>query len=107
QWNVYATSASHTALERFRRTKDWAVADLGPVALSRPVLIAEWGVRVAEIPDQAAWIATVPPAIAWLNAERGPLIARTNYFNSGWGTLRPKATGLAALRSAYARPPYS
>ncbi|MBQ1053015.1 hypothetical protein KBX50_31765 [Micromonospora sp. C51] len=106
QWNVYATSASHTALERFRRTKDWAVADLGPVALSRPVLIAEWGVRVIEIPDQAAWIATVPPAIARLNAERGPLIARTNYFNSGWGTLSPKATGLAALRAAYARPPY-
>ncbi|MGC5052875.1 hypothetical protein ACLQ2S_15640 [Micromonospora sp. DT48] len=106
QWNVYATSAGHTALERFRRTKDWAVADLGPVALSRPVLIAEWGVRVVEIPDQAAWIATVPAAIARLNAERGPFIARTNYFNSGWGTLSPKAAGLAALRAAYARPPY-
>ncbi|TCB96505.1 hypothetical protein E0H26_15275 [Micromonospora zingiberis] len=106
QWNVYATSPSHTALDRFRRTKDWAVADLGPVALSRPILVAEWGVRVAEIPDQAAWIATVPPAIARLNAERGPYFARTNYFNSGWGTLSPKATGLAALRAAYARPPY-
>ncbi|MFV2101289.1 hypothetical protein [Micromonospora sp. LOL_024] len=106
QWNVYATSPGHTALDRFRRTKDWAVADLGPVALSRPVLIAEWGVRVAEIPDQAGWIATVPPAIARLNAERGPFIARTNYFNSGWGTLSPKATGLAALRAAYARSPY-
>ena len=106
QWNVYATSASDTALARFRRTKDWAVADLGPVALSRPVIVAEWGVRVAEIPDQAAWIATVPPAIARLNAERGPFFARTNYFNSGWGTLSPKAAGLAALRSAYARPPY-
>ncbi|MEU8085629.1 hypothetical protein AB0B57_18655 [Micromonospora sp. NPDC049101] len=107
QWNVYGTNASHTALARFRRTKDWAVADLGPVALSRRVLIAEWGVRVAEIPNQAAWIATVPAAIAQLNAEGGPPIARTNYFNSGWGTLTPKATGLAALRSAYATPPYA
>ncbi|MFC0504061.1 hypothetical protein [Micromonospora costi] len=106
QWNVYATSASHTALDRFRRTKDWAVADLGPVALSRPVIIAEWGVRVAEIPNQAAWIATVPAAIAALNAERGPRIVRTNYFNSGWGTLSPKATGLSALKSAYATRPY-
>ncbi|GAB3942749.1 hypothetical protein GCM10027614_30330 [Micromonospora vulcania] len=43
QWNVYATNAGDTALSRFRRTKDWAVADLGPVGLSRPVLIAEWG----------------------------------------------------------------
>ncbi|MGC4815140.1 hypothetical protein ACLQ29_31890 [Micromonospora sp. DT228] len=107
QWNVYGTNASHTALARFRRTKDWAVADLGPVALSRPVLVAEWGVRVAEIPNQAAWIATVPAAIAQLNAERGPLFAQTNYFNSGWGTLVPKETGLAALRSAYSTPPYA
>ncbi|MGN9775387.1 hypothetical protein ACTMS0_06370 [Micromonospora sp. H33] len=106
QWNVYATNATHTALARFRRTKDWAVADLGPVALSRPVLIAEWGVRAAEIPDQAGWIATVPAAIAALNAERGPRIVRTNYFNSGWGTLSPKATGLAALKTAYAKRPY-
>lgn len=106
QWNVYATSASDTALARFRRTKDWAVADLGPVALSRRVIVAEWGARVAEIPDQAAWIATVPAAIARLNAERGPFFARTNYFNSGWGTLSPKAPGLAALRAAYAQPPY-
>ncbi|MEH0937184.1 hypothetical protein [Micromonospora psammae] len=106
QWNVYATDPSHTALARFRRTKDWAVADLGPVALSRPVLIAEWGVRVAEFPDQAAWIATVPSAIAQLNAERGPRIVRTNYFNSSWGTLSPKAAGLAALRAAYATRPY-
>ncbi|MBY8873791.1 hypothetical protein K7640_18340 [Micromonospora sp. PLK6-60] len=105
-WNVYATSPGDTALARFRRTKDWAVADLGPVALSRPVLIGEWGVRVAEFPDQAAWIATVPPAIAQLNAAGRPRIARTNYFNSGWGTLSPKATGLAALRAAYATPPY-
>ncbi|NJP32889.1 hypothetical protein [Micromonospora thermarum] len=106
QWNVYATDPTHTALARFRRTKDWAVADLGPVALSRPVLIAEWGVRAAEIPDQAAWIRTVPAAIATLNAERGPRIVRTNYFNSGWGTLSPKATGLAALKAAYATRPY-
>ncbi|MFF5171788.1 hypothetical protein ACFY3U_04030 [Micromonospora sp. NPDC000089] len=106
QWNVYATDPSHTALARFRRTKDWAVADLGPVALSRPVIVAEWGVRVAEFPDQAAWIATVPPVIAQLNAERGPRFVRTNYFNSGWGTLTPKAAGLAALRSAYTTRPY-
>ncbi|MGB2567923.1 hypothetical protein ACPFP2_05655 [Micromonospora citrea] len=106
QWNVYAIDPGHTALGRFRRTKDWAVADLGPVALSRPVIVAEWGVRVAEFPDQAAWIATVPPAIARLNAERGPRIVRTNYFNSGWGTLSPKAIGLAALRAAYGTRPY-
>lgn len=106
QWNVYATAPEHTALARFRRTRDWAVADLGPVALSRPVIIAEWGVRVAEIPDQAKWIGTVPAAIAALNAERGPRIVRTNYFNSGWGTLAPKAAGLAALRAAYATRPY-
>ncbi|MFJ6199324.1 hypothetical protein [Micromonospora sp. NPDC092111] len=106
QWNVYATDPADTALGRFRRTRDWAVADLGPVALSRPVIVAEWGVRVAEFPDQAAWIATVPPAIAQLNAERGPRIVRTNYFNSGWGTLSPKATGLAALRAAYRTRPY-
>jgi hypothetical protein len=105
-WNVYATHPGHTALARFRRTKDWAVADLGPVALSRPALIAEWGVRVAEIPDQAAWIATVPAAVAQLNREGGPRIARTNYFNSGWGTLSPKAPGLAALAAAYATHPY-
>ncbi|MFI7488595.1 hypothetical protein ACIBXA_09445 [Micromonospora echinaurantiaca] len=106
QWNVYATAPEHTALARFRRTRDWAVADLGPDALSRPVIVAEWGVRVAEIPDQAKWIATVPAAIAALNAERGPRIVRTNYFNSGWGTLSPKAAGLAALRAAYATRPY-
>ncbi|MFJ6154150.1 hypothetical protein [Micromonospora profundi] len=106
QWNAYATAPGQTALARFRRTRDWAVADLGPVALSRPVIIAEYGVRVAEIPDQAAWIATVPAAIAQLNAERGPRIVRTNYFNSGWGTLSPKAAGLAALREAYAKRPY-
>ena len=106
QWNAYATNATHTALARFRRTKDWAVADLGPVALSRLVLIAEWGVRSAEIPDQAGWIATVPAAMAQLNAERGPPIVRTNYFNSGWGTLSPKAAGLAALRTAYTTRPY-
>ncbi|MET8233028.1 hypothetical protein ABZS77_20395 [Micromonospora sp. NPDC005298] len=106
QWNVYATAAGQTALSRFRRTKDWAVADLGPVALSRPAIIAEWGVRSAEIPDQPAWIATVPAAIAQLNAERGPRIVRTNYFNSGWGTLSPKSAGLAALRTAYATRPY-
>ncbi|MFI6227348.1 hypothetical protein ACIBCR_08515 [Micromonospora echinospora] len=107
QWNVYATDPSHTALARFRRTKDWAVADLGPVALSRPVLIAEWGVRKAEFPDQAAWIATVPEAIRRLNREGGPRITRTNYFNSSWGTLIPKDTGLAALRAAYATRPYA
>ncbi|RLP87693.1 hypothetical protein EAD89_18535 [Micromonospora sp. BL4] len=106
QWNAYATNANDTALSRFRRTKDWAVADLGPVALSRPVIIAEWGVRSAEIPNQPAWIATVPAAVAKLNAERGPRIVRTNYFNSGWGTLSPKAAGLAALRTAYATRPY-
>ncbi|WLS48284.1 hypothetical protein Q3V37_14240 [Micromonospora profundi] len=106
QWNAYATAPGQTALARFRRTRDWAVADLGPVALSRPVIIAEYGVRVAEIPDQAAWIASVPAAIAQLNAERGPRIVRTNYFNSGWGTLSPKAAGLAALREAYAKRPY-
>ncbi|MFI9642489.1 hypothetical protein ACIG87_20930 [Micromonospora sp. NPDC051925] len=106
QWNVYATDPTHTALGRFRRTRDWAVADLGPVALSRPVLIAEWGVRVAEFPDQAAWIATVPAALTRLNAERGPRITRTNYFNSGWGTLVPKDAGLAALRAAYASRPF-
>lgn len=60
--------------------------------------------RSAEIPNQPAWIATVPAAIAKLNAERGPRIARTNYFNSG--TLSPKAAGLAALRTAYATRPY-
>ncbi|MEV0327084.1 hypothetical protein AB0H63_11665 [Micromonospora echinospora] len=107
QWNVYATDPTHTAPARFRRTKDWAVADLGPVALSRPVLIAEWGVRKAEFPDQAAWIATVPEAIRRLNREGGPRITRTNYFNSGWGTLIPKDTGLAALRAAYATRPYA
>ncbi|MFD6565262.1 hypothetical protein [Micromonospora profundi] len=106
QWNAYATAPGQTALARFRRTRDWAVADLGPVALSRPVIIAEYGVRVAEIPDQAGWIAAVPAAIAQLNAERGPRIVRTNYFNSGWGTLSPKAAGLAALREAYAKRPY-
>ncbi|MEU5905347.1 hypothetical protein ABZ780_13350 [Micromonospora sp. NPDC047467] len=106
QWNAYATNANDTALARFRRTKDWAVADLGPVALSRPVIIAEWGVRAAEIPNQPAWIASVPAAVAKLNAERGPQIARTNYFNSGWGTLSPRAAGLAALREAYAKRPY-
>ncbi|KXK62475.1 hypothetical protein AWW66_07905 [Micromonospora rosaria] len=107
QWNAYATDPAHTALARFRRTKDWVVADLGPVARSRPALIAEWGVRAAEIPDQAAWIATVPAAVAQLNAEGGPQIVRTNYFNSGWGTLTPTSTGLAALRAAYLRPPYA
>ncbi|KAB1947560.1 hypothetical protein F8271_04355 [Micromonospora sp. ALFpr18c] len=106
QWNVYATDASHTALGRFRRTKDWAVADLGPVALSRRVIIAEWGVRSAEIPNQSGWIATVPAAIAQLNAERGPRITQTNYFNSGWGTLSPKEAGLAALHSAYGTRPF-
>ncbi|WP_422755097.1 hypothetical protein [Micromonospora sp. WMMD708] len=106
QWNVYATDPAHTALGRFRRTRDWAVADLGPVALSRPVIIAEWGVQVSAFPDQAAWIATVPAALARLNAERGPRIVRANYFNSGWGTLTPKQAGLAALRAAYATRPF-
>ena len=64
------------------------------------------GGQVAEIPDQAAWIATVPPAIARLNAERGPRIVRTNYFNSGWGTLRRRRPGwprYAGVRQAAVR----
>ncbi|SIN13088.1 hypothetical protein SAMN04489832_3265 [Micromonospora cremea] len=106
QWNAYATNANDTALSRFRRTKDWAVADLGPVALSRPVIIAEWGVRSARSrtrrpgspPSRRPWPSSTPSAG---HGSSGPTTS-----TPGGAPLSPKAAGLAALRAAYATRPY-
>ncbi len=107
QWNAYATSASHTALDRFKRPRDWTNASLGPIAQSKPIIIAEWGVRVAEVPNQSGYILTVPAAINQINSTPGGKIVMANYFNSGWGTLNPKSAGIAALKTAYSEPPFS
>ena len=109
QWNAYRRSAGQTAYDVFNRTKVWSDADLGPIAKAKDILIAEWGTPMS-LKDQAAWIKTVPAAIKRLNEESktGKLVM-TNYFNSNdaWGTLNPKADGLAALKVAYSTNPYA
>lgn len=107
QWNAYNHGSARTAYDVFNRTKAWAVADLPAAWLEKPVTIAEWGTAKA-LGDQAAWIRTVPAALARLNSEPGPSIVVANYFNSNpaWATLDPKAAGLAGLRDAYAAAPF-
>lgn len=107
QWNAYATIKSATAYNIFGKVKNWVVSDLSPEWSTKPVIIAEWGVRQKEIPNQPSWILTVPESLAQLNSEVGPKIVIANYFNSGWGTLNPKGLGLLALRSAYASETFS
>lgn len=108
QWNVYRRATSETAYYRFNRTKLWTDADLGPLFRKKNIIVAEWGTPMS-LNDQAAWISTVPAAIARLNNESttGKFIA-LNYFNSndGWGTLNPKQAGLDALKAIYASPPF-
>lgn len=108
QWNVYRRAASETAYSRFMRTKTWTDADLGPLFKAKDILIAEWGTPMS-LNDQAAWIRTVPAAIARINSEsRTGKIVMTNYFNSnpGWATLNPKQAGLDALKEIYSSSPY-
>ncbi len=108
QWNAYRRAAGQTAYDVFRRTKVWADADLGPIALSKNILVAEWG-SPSSLGDQAAYIRSVPAAIKRLNDESTTgTFVMNNYFNSNdaWGTLNPKAAGLAALRDAYLTQPY-
>lgn len=109
QWNAYRRVATQTAYNVFNRTKLWTDADLGPIAKSKDILIAEWGSPMS-LNDQATYIKTVPAAIKRLNEESstGQFIM-TNYFNSndGWGTLNPKAVGLDALKVAYSTSPYA
>lgn len=108
QWNAYRRAANQSAYDVFKRTKLWSDADLGPIAKSKNILVAEWGTP-SSLNDQAAYIRTVPAAIKKLNDESttGKIIM-TNYFNSNdaYGTLNPKAAGLAALRDAYLTEPY-
>lgn len=104
QWNAYGTHPSHTPLDRFKRPRDWTMAYLGPIAKSKPIIVAEWGARVAEIPDQAGWIRSVPPALDEINSTDGPKIVIANYFNSGWGTLYND--GLTGLVDCYNQVPF-
>src|SRR3954463_512160 len=109
QWNAYRRTASQTAYEVFKRTKLWSDADLGSVAKSKNILIAEWG-SPKSLKDQAAYIISVPAAIKKLNEESTTSqYVMTNYFNSNddYGTLNPKQDGLNALKSAYAQSPYN
>jgi hypothetical protein len=101
QFNAYNQKNRRTAYETFHRTYAW-LAELPAGAAGKDVVIAEWGTsRVFK--DQAAWIATVPAAIARL-----PRIRMTNYFNSDgdWGVLDPREPGLDALKAAYGTDPY-
>lgn len=107
QWNAYRRVATDTAYSMFKRTKAWTDADLGPVAKSKNIIIAEWGTQ-ATLKDQAAFLATVPSDVVKLNNEStSGKIVMMNYFNSGWGLLDPKAAGLAALKSAYSQSPFA
>jgi hypothetical protein len=109
QYNAYRRASYHTAYSVFKRTKAWIDADLMPLAQAKPIIVAEWG-SPASLGDQAAYIATVPAAIAQLNAESATgQFVMTNYFNSnyGWATLDPKQAGLDALKAAYLTEPYA
>jgi hypothetical protein len=109
QWNVYRRSPSQTAYDLFNRTKLWTEADLGPVAKSKDIIIAEWGTP-ANFLDQGIYIKTVPAAIKKLNNESvSGYFVMTNYFNSNdaYGTLSPKQGGLDALKTAYSQNPYA
>lgn len=108
QFNCYRRIASHTAYEIFNRAKVWIDQDLGPIAKSKGIIVAEWGTPMS-LNDQAAWIKTVPAAIQRINRESttGKLVL-LNYFNSndGWGTLNPKQAGLDALKAIYSAAPF-
>ena len=109
QWNAYRRSAGQSAYDVFKRTKVWSDADLGPIAKSKHIMIAEWGTPMS-LGDQATWIKTVPAAIKRLNEESTTgYYVMTNYFNSndGWATLNPKAAGLDALKAIYSQNPYT
>jgi hypothetical protein len=109
QWNAYRRSVTQTAYSIFNRTKLWSDADLGPIAKSKDIIIAEWGTPY-QLDNQAAFIRTVPAAIDKLNDEsKTGKFVMTNYFNSNatWGTLNPKQAGLDALKEIYLTPPYA
>ncbi len=102
QYNAYNHGApSRSAYDTFHRTYAW-LAELPAASQGKPVVIAEWGTSYSR-GDQAAWIATVPAAIARL-----PRVRMTNYFDAGgdWGTLDPRPAGLDALTAAYRSHPY-
>ncbi len=108
QFNCYRRVVSHTAYDIFNRAKVWIDTDLGPIAKSKDIIVAEWGTPMS-LGDQAAWIKTVPAAIQRINSESttGKFVA-INYFNSndGWGTLNPKQAGLDALKYIYNSTPF-
>lgn len=108
-WNAYRRVASQTAYSIFNRTKLWSDADLGPIAKSRDIIVAEWGTPMS-LADQATFIRTVPAAVEKLNNEsKTGKFVMMNYFNSnaGWGTLDPKQAGLDALKAIYLTPPFA
>jgi hypothetical protein len=101
QYNAYNHRTPRSAYDTFHRAYAW-LAELPAASQGKPVVIAEWGTSY-NLGDQAAWIATVPAAIARL-----PRVRMTNYFDSDgdWGTLQPRAAGLDALKAAYRSRPY-
>ncbi len=108
QWNVYRRATNQTAYDLFNRTKIWTDTDLGPIAKSKNILVAEWGTP-ANFLDQGIYIRSVPAAIKKLNEESSTgFFLMTNYFNSNdaYGTLSPKQGGLDALKQAYSQKPY-
>lgn len=107
QYNAYRRAANVAAYDMFKRTKAWIDADLGAVAKSKNIIIAEWGSQAA-LKDQANFLETVPEAVTRLNNEaKTGRIVMMNYFNSGWGLFDPSAAGLAALKGIYAQEPFT
>lgn len=101
QYNFYNHSGDTSALTLASKCYNWITSNLPASAHSKKIIVAEWGCTAGSPRNQTAWIRSVPAAIAQL-----PKIVVTNYFNSGWGTLNPKADGLQALKDAYNMQPY-
>jgi hypothetical protein len=101
QYNAYNHNTWRNAYDTFNRSYAW-LPELPAGSQSKRVIIGEWGTSYT-YGDQAAWIRTVPGAVARL-----PRIWMTNYFDgdADWGTLNPRQAGLDALTNAYSVVPY-